>query len=145
MRDAMSQLAPSIIELVIALVALAVGYARSGLRELIAAKTSEGVTRKALLITSDTVMSLVMQAQQTIVSELRKDLADGKITPEEFRNSLRVVRDSVLVAAKGVVGDKLGAALGISSEAVGELLEAKIEAAVPVAKSVSGVSPKIPT
>jgi hypothetical protein len=140
MSDVWAQVGPTVMELAVALVALAVGYAKSGLKELVTARTKEGVTRNALMVAQDTVMALVMQAQQTVVSELRKDLADGKITAAEFRNSLRIVRDSVLIAAKTLVGEKLGQALGLGTEAVGDLLEAKIEAAIPSAKAAVAVA-----
>jgi hypothetical protein len=80
------------------------------------------------------VSAVVIEAEQTVASELRQKLADGKITEAEFKQSMRLLRMRVLAKLKDVA---LGSLLksGHSEAQALRLLEAKLEEKVPRAKA----------
>ena len=62
--------------------------------------------------------------------KLKKSLADGKITPEEYKSGLQTLKSSVYAEARALTWDVLKGKLGLSDEQATDLLDAKIESGV---------------
>lgn len=131
----LEQLTPVLVEIITAIVGIGIVYLRSGLPKLIESKTKEGLARRALMVADSVVLDLVTKSQQTVVSELRKAVSEGDITPEAMRKRLFDVKADVLREARSILVDKLATGLNIEPTHAEAILDAKVEAAVPIAKS----------
>jgi hypothetical protein len=133
-------LMPALVELAVGVVALVALFFKAGVPALIRAHTDRGLTQSALLLLADTAAAVVTAAEQTTGSHLRRALADGKISREEFDEAMRQLaiesKDAVFRATVG----RLTSSLGWSEDEVKKAVDARVEAAVPTAKTIVAAS-----
>lgn len=107
---------------------LTVGAAR--LTTFIHGKVKNEYLEGVLLRLDDAVLTVVKDLEQTIVREIKRASADGKIPVEERRR----IKDMALAKLKSYLGPKglqlLVKVLGLSGSALDAFLVSKIEAAV---------------
>lgn len=105
----------------------------------ISGKTNSDKLSAAFLRLLDVVNTTVAEVQQTLVSRLRVDAADGKITPDEMAKSLgeakRVAVDKVLQYLGPEYQKLLMDGFKINQDTLREFIGARIEAAVLNLKS----------
>lgn len=135
MKEAINQIMPQLMEVVVALLGALVIYIKSGAHAWVQSHTKTGLAQNALLMVNDLVMTLVMEAEQTTGQQLRQDLEDGKITAAEFKASMMAVRDAVVAKSLALGRQYLFDGLQLTMDAAKALVTAKVEAAVPVAKT----------
>lgn len=80
------------------------------------------------------VIDVVTAASQTTVRELKKALADGKVSDEEYREGLAKVKAAVVEELLEHVAGPLKEHLGISFGEAKKKIDRKVEAVVPIAK-----------
>jgi hypothetical protein len=128
--DLVSELVPKLVEAALLLLGAFLAWSRGGISTLIQNKVGAGTKQNALLWVNEVVFAVVAEAQQTIVSELKKDYADGKITKEELTKSLAEVKRRVLAKTRDLTFGRLLDAFGLDFKGADTYLNAKVESAV---------------
>lgn len=103
MEEAQSQ----IVEAVLALVGVLVSWAAVSARNWLKAKVKNEYVQQLLLRLSDAVEIGVRQVSQTLLPEIRKAAADGKITEEEALQLRLMARSAAFDQLTAVDRDKL--------------------------------------
>lgn len=134
------QLAPAVITLALAFVALIVLAVKLGLPAYIKAHTEKGLVQSSLLTLASLAAAVVTAAEQTGGSELRKAFADGKLTKEELAAGLAALAESCKQAVFDATVGRLTSALGWTTDQVSAAVDAHVEAAVPAAKALVAAS-----
>jgi len=137
------QIVPQLIALVGAALALLVVAVRTKAGKAIAEKMGNDAVGSALQWASNLAFELVLAAVQTEVEQLKKDLADGKVTSEEYKAQLARVKAAVMAKLSEMTMGRLlssGAAKSVAEVSViaGDLVESAVVKAkalepVPVA------------
>ena len=126
-----------IIGSVCGLIGLFIAWSRSNLKKNIDANVANKAANGALEFAVNIVLDLVAAANQTSAEQLKKSLADGKITKEEYAEGLAAIKKAVMDKALALtVGRLIGS--GVVSnvvEATG-LLDGQVEAAIAGNKPV---------
>ena len=143
----MEQVVPQLISVIGVALGILVVWLKSKTGKAIRSNIkSEGI-QKTLLWVNGIVMDLVAAASQTTVRELKAKLIDGKITKDEYVAAMNAVKTEVLDKLVAMtMGRLLGDAVVDSVPAAMGLLNAKVEAAVPLAKAtqVAAASKDVP-
>jgi hypothetical protein len=103
MEEAQSQ----IVEAVLALVGVFVSWAAMSARNWLKAKVQNEYVQQLLLRLADAVEIGVRQVSQTLLPEIRKAAADGKITAEEALQLRLMARSAAFDQLTAVDRDKL--------------------------------------
>lgn len=103
MEEAQSQ----IVEAVLALVGVFVSWAAMSARNWLKAKVQNEYVQQLLLRLADAVEIGVRQVSQTLLPEIRKAAADGKITEEEALQLRLIARSAAFDQLTAVDRDKL--------------------------------------
>lgn len=111
------------------------GWLSYRLAAWIKAKTKNEMVGGILLRLSDSVFTLVREAQQTAVNEIKSAAIDGKLTKAEAAD----IKSKVAINFKTLWGfrglDEMQKILGLTSMQVNDLIDAKIEEAVHLEKT----------
>lgn len=134
---------PKLLEAALPLLTVVLGWASVELSKFIRAKTKNEALAGALVRLNDVVFTVVKALNQTVVDELRKASADGKVTKEEVEK----IKATALAQVKSHIGpkgiDELLYVLGLKDEAaLDKFVADKVEAAVG---DVKASTPAIPT
>lgn len=136
---------PKLLEAALPLLTVVLGWASVELSKFIRAKTKNEALAGALTRLNDVVFTVVKALNQTVVDELRKANADGKVTKEEVAGIKAKALEQVKshIGPKGI--DELLFVLGLKDEAaLDKLVSDKVEAAVGDVKASAG-SAAVPT
>ena len=126
----MDTLVPTLVLSALAAVAVAAAWLQSNARRLIAAHASNATMAGALSWLAEVALTLVQEAEQTAVLELKRALADGTVTRAEYLDALTRVKLQVVLRARELTVGRLVSSLGLSEPQAHELVSAKVEAAV---------------
>lgn len=124
------QLITAAVEAAILLLGAAIAWGRSGLKGLIQSRVEQVHVRTVLSRVTDCIFTLVQEAQQTTVEDLKKARADGRITEDEYRQMLRDIKKAVVDKAKELLSTALTGKLQLSEAKASEYIAAKVESAV---------------
>ena len=117
-----------LLEAAVPVIAACLTWLSVRLAKWIKAKAQNELLRDTLLRINSSLLTLVREAEQTLVSEIKKAKEDdGKLSPEEAIG----IKKAVLARFKtlwGIDGQrKLQKALGINGDTLNEFIESKIE------------------
>ena len=139
----MQKVVPVLIEALAAAILILLAVWKLKAPQLIAAATDNQYRQAALGYASSLVRALVHRAQATIVDDLKQALADGKITREEYEATLTKLKADILDEVfVQTVGRFKGA--GVLEGEVRRIIDAKIEAEVPTAKTAVAMAQQAP-
>jgi acylphosphatase len=104
---------------------------------IVQANVKNKVLQGTLALLNDVTLTVVAEANQTVVEGMKQHLADGKVTPDEYRRILHQVRDDAVKRVLDLTGEKLMHSLGLDIGQARQLVVSKVEAMVPQVKAVS--------
>lgn len=119
-----------ILEILSPVLLAALTWAAAKAAELVRAKVKNEYLKGVLVRLDDAVFTAVKELQQSVVDEIKRASADGKITDEEKRR----IKEKALTTVKSHLGNKglaeLAKILGLNGGGLDGLLSSKVEAAV---------------
>lgn len=137
------QILPQLVVIGSILLSAIVVYAKTAVGKWIKGKVENQAIEGALLWVNEAVFDEVAAASQTSVRELKRALADGKITPEEYKMALEKVKSGVIKSLKDkTLGRLLGSGVAATTGEAISMIEAKVEAAVPKTKAIQNAAAK---
>ena len=137
----MQQVVPQLIVAVGIALPLLIVWLRSKTAKMIRDNVKNEALQKALLWANGLVMDMVGAAQQTSVKKLKRDLADGTVTKEEYTKSMAEIKREMLTKLSDLtVGRLLSTGAAATTAKVVTMLSEKIEAAIPLAKGAQAIA-----
>lgn len=138
MTEQLLDLIPQVIAVILSALTIILTAGKTKIGKAIADKFGEGLAGDALSYAASIALELVLEAMQTTTDELKKALADGKISKEEYENGLSQVKEHVLERLQELTIGKFLKA-GIAKDAAHALAinNGLVESAVKKAKPVN--------
>jgi uncharacterized membrane protein len=132
----LEQVVPQLMTLLGLVITAAVVWLKSRTARMIRENVRADGIQKVLLWVNGLVLDAVQEASQTTVKGLKKRLADGDLTREEYESLLSEIKVQMLSRLQAeTVGRLLSNGAVLSDVAARQLLSQKVEAAVPLAKA----------
>lgn len=136
MMDFIEALKPVFIQGAIAIISALIVSAKLGIAKWIKEKTKNEVTQKTLTLINDVVFTLVNEAEQTVVKKIREDYL-SKPKDGKYWHDMKRAKEAVMNNSMRIIGSQLGLANEDEKLALHELVNRKIEAAIPQAKKLT--------
>lgn len=129
------QILSTAVELAVPVIAACIAWLSARLVSYLKSKTKSELLKAAMSVANDSILTLVREAEQTIVADLKaRKKKGGGLTKAEAVG----VKKTVLASFRKLWGTggqaKLIKALGISADALTQYVEAKIEESVKLEK-----------